>query len=183
MRCCLQEPNTHPIVADRPPESSFGWAEHLWRPGHLRLDLWPYFPPIVSNTVLGLELGTDPSLVNLSKLNNASRWSCTPLPVPCACPAACPYFSGGGYESAAVWPHRRSERWQKFVAGTGGCSVWPGLIKFLRWQATTLQDFPRMFAALLFDLPSSGICRLCPADRASLTTCQKLPRQRRAQEN
>jgi NitT/TauT family transport system permease protein len=57
------------------------------------------FFPIVSNTVLGLN-STDPSLVNLFKLNRlpAGRPSGT-----CGCPAVCPTF-WQGCASAVGWP-------------------------------------------------------------------------------
>jgi NitT/TauT family transport system permease protein len=57
------------------------------------------FFPIVSNTVLGLN-STDPSLVNLFKLNNASRWQTLWY---LRLPSSLPYFLAG-FESAAGWP-------------------------------------------------------------------------------
>ncbi|HIK43969.1 MAG TPA: ABC transporter permease subunit, partial [Leptolyngbyaceae cyanobacterium M65_K2018_010] len=72
------------------------------------------FFPIVSNTVLGLN-STDPSLVNLFKLNQASRWQTLYY---LRLPTSLPYFlaglriSGGLALIGAVVA--------EFVAGTGG---------------------------------------------------------------
>jgi NitT/TauT family transport system permease protein len=72
------------------------------------------FFPIVSNTVLGLN-STDPSLINLFKLNRASRWQTLWY---LRLPSSLPYFlaglriSGGLALIGAVVA--------EFVAGTGG---------------------------------------------------------------
>ena len=105
------------------------------------------FFPIVSNTVLGLN-STDPSLVNLFKLNNASRWQTLWY---LRLPGSLPYFlaglriSGGLALIGAVVA--------EFVAGTGGAQS--GLAYQILMAGYNLQ-IPRMFAALLL-ITCSGI--------------------------
>jgi NitT/TauT family transport system permease protein len=105
------------------------------------------FFPIVSNTVLGLN-STDPSLVNLFKLNNASRWQTLWY---LRLPSSLPYFlaglriSGGLALIGAVVA--------EFVAGTGGAQS--GLAYQILMAGYNLQ-IPRMFAALLL-ITCSGI--------------------------
>jgi len=105
------------------------------------------FFPIVSNTVLGLN-STDPSLVNLFKLNNASRWQTLRY---LRLPSSLPYFlaglriSGGLALIGAVVA--------EFVAGTGGAQS--GLAYQILMAGYNLQ-IPRMFASLLL-ITCSGI--------------------------
>lgn len=105
------------------------------------------FFPIVSNTVLGLN-STDPSLVNLFKLNRANRWQTLRY---LRLPAGLPYFlaglriSGGLALIGAVVA--------EFVAGTGGTQS--GLAYQILMAGYNLQ-IPRMFAALLL-ITVSGI--------------------------
>lgn len=105
------------------------------------------FFPIVSNTVLGLN-STDPSLVNLFKLNKASRWQTL---WHLRLPTSLPYFlaglriSGGLALIGAVVA--------EFVAGTGGAQS--GLAYQILMAGYNLQ-IPRMFAALLL-ITVSGI--------------------------
>ncbi|MGG6242472.1 ABC transporter permease [Nodosilinea sp. AN01ver1] len=105
------------------------------------------FFPIVSNTVLGLN-STDPSLVNLFKLNKASRWQTLWY---LRLPTSLPYFlaglriSGGLALIGAVVA--------EFVAGTGGAQS--GLAYQILIAGYNLQ-IPRMFAALLL-ITVSGI--------------------------
>jgi NitT/TauT family transport system permease protein len=105
------------------------------------------FFPIVSNTVLGLN-STDPSLVNLFKLNRASRWQTLRH---LRLPAGLPYFlaglriSGGLALIGAVVA--------EFVAGTGGTES--GLAYQILMASYNLQ-IPHMFAALLL-ITISGI--------------------------
>lgn len=105
------------------------------------------FFPIVSNTVLGLN-STDPSLVNLFKLNKASRWQTL---WHLRLPTSLPYFlaglriSGGLALIGAVVA--------EFVAGTGGAES--GLAYQILMAGYNLQ-IPRMFAALLL-ITVSGI--------------------------
>ncbi|MEA5449889.1 ABC transporter permease [Leptolyngbya sp. CCNP1308] len=105
------------------------------------------FFPIVSNTVLGLN-STDPSLVNLFKLNKANRWQTL---WHLRLPTSLPYFlaglriSGGLALIGAVVA--------EFVAGTGGAES--GLAYQILMAGYNLQ-IPRMFAALLL-ITVSGI--------------------------
>jgi NitT/TauT family transport system permease protein len=105
------------------------------------------FFPIVSNTVLGLN-STDPSLVNLFKLNRANRWQTLKY---LRLPAGLPYFlaglriSGGLSLIGAVVA--------EFVAGTGGTQS--GLAYQILMAGYNLQ-IPRMFAALVL-ITISGI--------------------------
>ena len=105
------------------------------------------FFPIVSNTVLGLN-STDPSLINLFKLNGASRWQTLWY---LRLPSSLPYFlaglriSGGLALIGAVVA--------EFVAGTGGAQS--GLAYQILMAGYNLQ-IPRMFAALLL-ITCSGI--------------------------
>ncbi|WP_051158492.1 ABC transporter permease [Nodosilinea nodulosa] len=105
------------------------------------------FFPIVSNTVLGLN-STDPSLVNLFKLNKANRWQTLWY---LRLPTSLPYFlaglriSGGLALIGAVVA--------EFVAGTGGAQS--GLAYQILIAGYNLQ-IPRMFAALLL-ITVSGI--------------------------
>jgi NitT/TauT family transport system permease protein len=105
------------------------------------------FFPIVSNTVLGLN-STDPSLINLFKLNRASRWQTLWY---LRLPSSLPYFlaglriSGGLALIGAVVA--------EFVAGTGGNQS--GLAYQILMAGYNLQ-IPRMFAALLL-ITCSGI--------------------------
>lgn len=105
------------------------------------------FFPIVSNTVMGLN-STDPSLVNLFKLNKANRWQTLWY---LRLPTSLPYFlaglriSGGLALIGAVVA--------EFVAGTGGAQS--GLAYQILIAGYNLQ-IPRMFAALLL-ITVSGI--------------------------
>lgn len=105
------------------------------------------FFPIVSNTVLGLN-SVDPSLSNLFKLNQASRWQTLWY---LRLPTSLPYFlaglriSGGLALIGAVVA--------EFVAGTGGTNS--GLAYQILIASYNLQ-IPRMFAALLL-ITVSGI--------------------------
>jgi NitT/TauT family transport system permease protein len=105
------------------------------------------FFPIVSNTVLGLN-STDPSLVNLFKLNRASNWQTLWY---LRLPSSLPYFlaglriSGGLALIGAVVA--------EFVAGTGGNQS--GLAYQILMAGYNLQ-IPRMFASLLL-ITCSGI--------------------------
>lgn len=105
------------------------------------------FFPIVSNTVLGLN-SVDPSLSNLFKLNQASRWQTLWY---LRLPTSLPYFlaglriSGGLALIGAVVA--------EFVAGTGGTNS--GLAYQILIASYNLK-IPRMFAALLL-ITVSGI--------------------------
>lgn len=105
------------------------------------------FFPIVSNTVLGLN-SVNPSLVNLFKMNKATRWQ-TLLHL--RLPSSLPYFlsglriSGGLALIGAVVA--------EFVAGAGGTQA--GLAYQILMSGYNLK-IPRMFAALLL-ITCSGV--------------------------
>jgi NitT/TauT family transport system permease protein len=96
--------------------------------------------PIISNTTLGLR-SVDPGLVNLFRLNRATRWqTLTRLRIP----SALPYFFGGlriagglSLIGAVV---------AEFVAGTGGQGA--GLAYQILLAGIQL-NIPRLFAALV----------------------------------
>ncbi len=96
--------------------------------------------PVISNTVLGLR-SVNPGLLNLFKLNRASRWQ-TLLRL--RIPSALPFFFGGlriasglALIGAVV---------AEFVAGTGGTGA--GLA-YQILQAGFQMNIPRLFAALV----------------------------------
>lgn len=96
--------------------------------------------PVISNTVLGLR-SVNPGLLNLFRLNRASRWQ-TLLRL--RIPSALPYFFGGlriasglALIGAVV---------AEFVAGTGGTGA--GLA-YQILQAGFQLNIPRLFAALV----------------------------------
>jgi NitT/TauT family transport system permease protein len=96
--------------------------------------------PIVSNTTLGLR-SVDPGLVNLFRMNRASRWQTLwRLRIP----SALPYFFGGLRISSGL--ALIGSVVAEFVAGTGGRSA--GLAYEILQSGFQL-DIPRMFAALL----------------------------------
>lgn len=96
--------------------------------------------PIISNTALGLR-SVDPGLVNLFRLNKASRVQ-TLLRL--RIPSALPYVFGGLRISSGL--ALIGAVVAEFVAGTGGRSA--GLAYEIL-QAGFQLDIPRMFAALL----------------------------------
>ncbi len=96
--------------------------------------------PVISNTVLGLR-SVNPGLLNLFRLNRASRWQTL---VRLRIPSALPYFFGGlriasglALIGAVV---------AEFVAGTGGTGA--GLA-YQILQAGFQLNIPRLFAALV----------------------------------
>ena len=96
--------------------------------------------PIISNTILGLR-SVNPGLVNLFKLNKATRWqTLARLRVP----SALPYFFGGLRISSGL--ALIGAVVAEFVAGTGGTGA--GLA-YQILQAGFQLNIPRMFAALL----------------------------------
>lgn len=95
--------------------------------------------PIVSNTVLGLR-SVQPGLLNLFKLNQASRWQTL---VRLRIPSALPYFFGGLRISSGL--ALIGAVVAEFVAGTGGSGA--GLA-YQILQAGYQLDIPKMFAAL-----------------------------------
>jgi NitT/TauT family transport system permease protein len=95
--------------------------------------------PIVSNTVLGLR-SVNPGLVNLFKINRASRWQTL---VRLRIPSALPYFFGGLRISSGL--ALIGAVVAEFVAGTGGSGA--GLA-YQILQAGFQLDIPLMFAAL-----------------------------------
>ena len=96
--------------------------------------------PIISNTTLGLR-SVNPGLVNLFKMNKASRWQ-TLLQL--RIPSAAPYFFGGLRISSGL--SLIGAVVAEFVAGTGGTSA--GLA-YQILQAGFQINIPRLFAALL----------------------------------
>jgi NitT/TauT family transport system permease protein len=95
--------------------------------------------PIISNTVLGLR-SVSPGLVNLFKLNHASRWQTL---VRLRIPSALPYFFGGLRISSGL--ALIGAVVAEFVAGTGGTGA--GLAYEIL-QAGFQINIPRLFAAL-----------------------------------
>lgn len=95
--------------------------------------------PIISNTALGLR-SVNPGLVNLFKINRASRWqTLTRLRIP----SALPYFFGGLRISSGL--SLIGAVVAEFVAGTGGSGA--GLA-YQILQAGFQLNIPRLFAAL-----------------------------------
>ncbi|MFO1268739.1 MAG: ABC transporter permease [Rubrivivax sp.] len=95
--------------------------------------------PIISNTILGLR-SVNPGLVNLFKLNRATRWqTLARLRVP----SALPYFFGGLRISSGL--ALIGAVVAEFVAGTGGTAS--GLA-YQILQAGFQLNIPRLFAAL-----------------------------------
>jgi NitT/TauT family transport system permease protein len=103
--------------------------------------------PIISNTILGLR-SVNPGLVNLFKLNHATRWQMLRR---LRVPSALPYFFGGLRISSGL--ALIGAVVAEFVAGTGGSGA--GLA-YQILQAGFQLNIPRMFAALLL-LSLSGI--------------------------
>ena len=96
--------------------------------------------PIISNTTLGLR-SVNPGLLNLFKLNKASRWqTLRHLRIP----SALPYFFGGVRISSGL--ALIGAVVAEFVAGTGGSGS--GLA-YQILQAGFQLNIPRLFAALL----------------------------------
>jgi NitT/TauT family transport system permease protein len=95
--------------------------------------------PIISNTVLGLR-SVNPGLVNLFKLNRASRWQTL---VRLRIPSALPFFFGGLRISSGL--ALIGAVVAEFVAGTGGTGA--GLAYEIL-QAGFQINIPRLFAAL-----------------------------------
>jgi NitT/TauT family transport system permease protein len=103
--------------------------------------------PIISNTILGLR-SVNPGLVNLFKLNKATRWqTLARLRVP----SALPYFFGGLRISSGL--ALIGAVVAEFVAGTGGTSS--GLA-YQILQAGFQLNIPRLFASL-FLITVTGI--------------------------
>jgi NitT/TauT family transport system permease protein len=103
--------------------------------------------PIISNTILGLR-SVNPGLVNLFKLNKATRWqTLARLRVP----SALPYFFGGLRISSGL--ALIGAVVAEFVAGTGGTSS--GLAYQILQSGFQL-NIPRLFAAL-FLITVTGI--------------------------
>jgi len=103
--------------------------------------------PIISNTILGLR-SVNPGLVNLFKLNKATRWqTLARLRVP----SALPYFFGGLRISSGL--ALIGAVVAEFVAGTGGTSS--GL-SYQILQAGFQLNIPRLFASL-FLITVTGI--------------------------
>ena len=96
--------------------------------------------PIISNTTIGLR-SVNPGLLNLFKLNGASRWqTLTRLRIP----SALPYFFGGLRISSGL--ALIGAVVAEFVAGTGGTGA--GLAYEIL-QAGFQINIPRLFAALV----------------------------------
>ena len=95
--------------------------------------------PIISNTTLGLR-SVNPGLVNLFRMNNASRWQTL---IRLRIPSAAPYFFGGLRISSGL--ALIGAVVAEFVAGTGGTSA--GLA-YQILQAGFQLNIPRLFAAL-----------------------------------
>ena len=96
--------------------------------------------PILSNTVLGLR-SVNPGLLNLFKLNGASRWQTL---VRLRIPSALPFFFGGLRISSGL--ALIGAVVAEFVAGTGGTGA--GLAYEIL-QAGFQINIPRLFAALV----------------------------------
>jgi NitT/TauT family transport system permease protein len=103
--------------------------------------------PIISNTILGLR-SVNPGLVNLFKLNHATRWQMLRR---LRVPSALPYFFGGLRISSGL--ALIGAVVAEFVAGTGGTSS--GLA-YQILQAGFQLNTPRLFAAL-FLITVTGI--------------------------
>ena len=103
--------------------------------------------PIISNTILGLR-SVNPGLVNLFKLNRATRWQVLRR---LRVPSALPYFFGGLRISSGL--ALIGAVVAEFVAGTGGTSS--GLA-YQILQAGFQLNIPRLFAAL-FLITVTGI--------------------------
>ena len=103
--------------------------------------------PIISNTILGLR-SVNPGLVNLFKLNHATRWQMLRR---LRVPSALPYFFGGLRISSGL--ALIGAVVAEFVAGTGGTSS--GLA-YQILQAGFQLNIPRLFAAL-FLITLTGI--------------------------
>jgi NitT/TauT family transport system permease protein len=103
--------------------------------------------PIISNTILGLR-SVNPGLVNLFKLNHATRWQMLRR---LRVPSALPYFLGGLRISSGL--ALIGAVVAEFVAGTGGTSS--GLA-YQILQAGFQLNIPRLFAAL-FLITVTGI--------------------------
>ena len=95
--------------------------------------------PIIANTTLGLR-SVNPGLLNLFKLNKASRWQTLRR---LRIPSALPYFFGGLRISSGL--ALIGAVVAEFVAGTGGSGS--GLA-YQILQAGFQLNIPRMFAAL-----------------------------------
>ncbi|WP_454727328.1 MULTISPECIES: ABC transporter permease [Cupriavidus] len=96
--------------------------------------------PVISNTVLGLR-SVNPGLLNLFRLNRASRWDTLRR---LRIPSALPYFFGGLRISCGL--ALIGAVVAEFVAGTGGTGA--GLA-YQILQAGFALNIPRLFAALL----------------------------------
>jgi NitT/TauT family transport system permease protein len=103
--------------------------------------------PIIANTTLGLR-SVNPGLLNLFKLNKASRWQTLRR---LRIPSALPYFFGGLRISSGL--SLIGAVVAEFVAGTGGSGS--GLA-YQILQAGFQLNIPRMFAAL-FLITVTGI--------------------------
>ena len=103
--------------------------------------------PIISNTILGLR-SVNPGLVNLFKLNHATRWQMLRR---LRIPSALPYFFGGLRISSGL--ALIGAVVAEFVAGTGGTSS--GLAYQILQSGFQL-NIPRLFAAL-FLITLTGI--------------------------
>ena len=103
--------------------------------------------PIISNTTLGLR-SVNPGLLNLFKLNKASRWQTLHR---LRIPSALPYFFGGLRISSGL--ALIGAVVAEFVAGTGGTGS--GLA-YQILQAGFQLNIPRLFAAL-FLITVTGI--------------------------
>lgn len=103
--------------------------------------------PIISNTTLGLR-SVNPGLLNLFKLNQASRWQTLRR---LRIPSALPYFFGGLRISSGL--ALIGAVVAEFVAGTGGTGS--GLA-YQILQAGFQLNIPRLFAAL-FLITVTGI--------------------------
>lgn len=103
--------------------------------------------PIISNTTLGLR-SVNPGLLNLFKLNRASRWQTLRR---LRIPSALPYFFGGLRISSGL--ALIGAVVAEFVAGTGGTGS--GLA-YQILQAGFQLNIPRLFAAL-FLITMTGI--------------------------
>ena len=95
--------------------------------------------PIISNTTLGLR-SVNPGLVNLFRMNKASRWQTL---IRLRIPSAPPYYFGGLRISSGL--ALIGAVVAEFVAGTGGTSA--GLA-YQILQAGFQLNIPRLFAAL-----------------------------------
>ncbi len=103
--------------------------------------------PIISNTILGLR-SVNPGLVNLFKLNRATRWQTLRR---LRIPSALPYFFGGLRISSGL--ALIGAVVAEFVAGTGGTGS--GLAYQILQSGFQL-NIPRLFAAL-FLITVTGI--------------------------